>query len=227
MEQADWRIRFDELKLESKIASGEFGAVYAGRFFGAKVSERERKQKDSKRALQVAIKLITGLKNGASIEKYVLRELQFIQTLAHPNVVQFLGTAKDPQGHVLVVSEWAARGDLRRYLYGAEDAMQNVVSWEQKCVMLLDLAQAVYYLHSRCIIHRDLKAENCLLTTSLSVKLCDFGLSRIVDPEEPKLPEVRPKPKKIGQIPHAMRLSMAGSESRIVCCGCLTVLLSG
>jgi hypothetical protein len=40
MEQADWRIRFDELKLETKIASGEFGAVYAGRFFGAKVSDR-------------------------------------------------------------------------------------------------------------------------------------------------------------------------------------------
>jgi serine/threonine protein kinase len=124
----------------------------------------------------VAIKLITGLKNGASIEKYVLRELQFIQTLAHPNVVQFLGTAKDPQGHVLVVSEWAARGDLRRYLYGAEDAMQNVVSWEQKCVMLLDLAQAVYYLHSRCIIHRDLKGLT-LVVFALSCLIVSFRVS--------------------------------------------------
>jgi hypothetical protein len=48
MEQADWRIRFDELKLESKIASGEFGAVYAGRFFGAKVSERGEEAKGLK-----------------------------------------------------------------------------------------------------------------------------------------------------------------------------------
>jgi hypothetical protein len=34
MDQADWRIRFEELTLGTKIASGEFGAVYAGRFFG-------------------------------------------------------------------------------------------------------------------------------------------------------------------------------------------------
>lgn len=38
MESADWRISFDELSFGSKIASGEFGAVYAGKFFGAKVT---------------------------------------------------------------------------------------------------------------------------------------------------------------------------------------------
>lgn len=201
MEQVEWRIRFEELKLGTKIASGEFGSVHIGHFFGAKV----------------AVKHIAGLKSGVALDKYVLRELQFMQTLAHPNIIQCLGTARDSEGQVYVVSEWAARGDLRRYLYGSEEALQTAVAWEQRCQMLLDLAQALYYLHSRRVAHRDVKAENCLLTTNLTVKLCDFGLSRIIDPEEVKPPEAAPsKPRKLSQISHNMRLSMAGSEA-LVC----------
>ncbi len=146
------------------------------------------------------------------------RELQFIQTLAHPNIVQFLGMAKNEEGQLYVVCEWAAKGDLRRYLYGSEEAIERTVSWEQRCVMLLDIAQAVFYLHSRRVVHRDIKAENCLLTTSLTVKLCDFGLSRVIDEEAAKMENGTAatrdpsRPKKLSQMPAALRMSMAGTD---------------
>ena len=52
------------------------------------------------------------------------------------------------------------------------------------------LATAIYYLHSYGIAHRDLKPENILmtdLTDNAQLKISDFGLSKIVGPEEPLL----------------------------------------
>lgn len=49
--------------------------------------------------------------------------------------------------------------------------------------MALDLARGMSYLHRRCVLHRDLKAENCMLREDQSVVIVDFGLARLMEGE--------------------------------------------
>lgn len=130
---------------------------------------------------------------------------------------RFIGLAKDHDNSIYIVSEWAARGDLRRYLYSGESAMENKIDWPQKLLFGLDVINGLSYVHSRGIVHRDVKSENCLLTTSLTVKLCDFGLARLLNESEAAKPsddsKLEPKkPPKLGNLSKGLRMSTAGSD---------------
>jgi len=69
-----------------------------------------------------------------------------------------------------------ARGSLFRVLHDHSIHL----SWYTRVRMALDCASAMLYLHSSdpAIVHRDLKAENLLVSDGWSVKVCDFGLTR-------------------------------------------------
>jgi serine/threonine protein kinase len=200
--ERNWSIEHEELSFGPEVARGEFGSVFDGKFFGARV----------------AIKLIRGVKDGSPILKYVERELDIQSMVAHPNVVQFIGLSRSPANEVFVVTEWAGRGDLQRYLYGEATSASNQVSWQQKVQFMVHIAQATAYLHSKRIVHRDIKCANCLLTQGLIVKLCDFGLSRVLPKEAEVLPTPMPtgtkkgSQRRLGDTPLASRLSMAGTD---------------
>lgn len=57
---------------------------------------------------------------------------------------------------------------------------RNIDMW-LKASILLDISQGLLHLHSLKIIHRDLTAQNILLTTSFHAKIADLGISKIID----------------------------------------------
>jgi serine/threonine protein kinase len=61
---------------------------------------------------------------------------------------------------------------------------QLLLSYRHRIAFGIDVGRALAYLHARGIIHRDLKLENLLLTENNRVKVCDFGLSRLVAKSE-------------------------------------------
>jgi len=53
----------------------------------------------------------------------------------------------------------------------------------------IEIAQVMNYLHSRklTVLHRDLKSENILIDKSLKIKLCDFGISKMIESDDTDL----------------------------------------
>ncbi len=106
--------------------------------------------------------------------------------VSHANVVQFLGVCLQPPDMFLAF-EYCARGSLRALL---DDSSVQLTALA-KVQLALDSAEGVAFLHSKMIIHRDLKSDNILVqedptTGALLAKIADFGLSRIVMPEPPR-----------------------------------------
>jgi hypothetical protein len=153
-----WRINYDELEFDELVSSGSAGEVYLGYYFGT----------------PVAIKKLFSV---APDQKHlVTREFQMLQGLNHPNIVQFLGICDHSSG-IYLITEYVEHGDLFDLLvFGTSD-----VGWKAKVKIALQIATACYYLHSKNVIHRDLKSQNILIGENFKVKLCDLGLATIIE----------------------------------------------
>ena len=156
-----WDISFTDLVIERELAEGTFGRVYLGQYFGTKV----------------AVKLLFQADMVANIGKYILRELAMLRAVTHPNIVQFLGLCRH-RSDVYVVTEYVANGDLMELLHN-HDLVP--LSWSLRVHLMMEITKPVAYLHSRSIVHRDIKLENVLVGENWSVKLCDFGFARCMD----------------------------------------------
>ncbi|CAI5477348.1 unnamed protein product [Closterium sp. Yama58-4] len=187
-EWQQWRIDPQQLVIKSFLARGTYGSVHRGEYRGK----------------QVAVKLMDwGEVDKASRAKLTFLRDVFAQevlvwsTLQHKNICQFVGallggpdtytfpsTVEDHRGvlrvgsHVCcVVLEFLAGGTLKQLLmkhYHKKLSVHRVVH------LALDIAEGLEYLHSRGIVHRDVKSDNMLLDKHHRVvKIADFGVSRV------------------------------------------------
>jgi len=93
--------------------------------------------------------------------------------LAHPNIVQLIGLCIETDD-MYIVTEFVGGGDLRSKL----KETNVVIDWPTRLGIARDIALAMNYLHSKGIMHRDLKSHNLLVGESWKIKVCDFGLAR-------------------------------------------------
>ncbi|KAG8898713.1 hypothetical protein FRB99_007198 [Tulasnella sp. 403] len=121
----------------------------------------------------VAVKRLRVAAGGYTTEQaeHMQAEATVWRQLDHSNVLQFLGTALF-EGNLCLISPWMNNGSLRDYLPKHPDA--------DRPQFLLETANALVYLHSKSIIHGDVKAANILVSSDTPPRalMCDFGLSR-------------------------------------------------
>ncbi|XP_057348327.1 LIM domain kinase 2 isoform X2 [Manis pentadactyla] len=116
-------------------------------------------------------------------QKTFLTEVKVMRSLDHPNVLKFIGVLyKDKRLNLL--TEYIEGGTLKDFLRGVDP-----LPWQQKVRFAKGIASGMAYLHSMCIIHRDLNSHNCLIKLDRTVVVADFGLSRLIV-EERKRPPV-------------------------------------
>lgn len=103
-----------------------------------------------------------------------IREIKYLQEISHPNIVALMDVFSSKDQNINMVIEYFPHGNLEELIkdssvqYGAGD----VKAWMGM------LCRAVYYCHSNCILHRDIKPNNLLIAADGEVKLADFGLAR-------------------------------------------------
>ena len=142
------------LDIKDKLGEGAFGVVHKAVDIRGNI---------------FAVKQITC--RDADTYYSISQEVEMLLSLRHRNIVQMYAfdfmhlTA-------LLIMEYCEQGTLNTRLSKHDIDMNTQYMW------LEQLASALTYLHSKNIVHRDLKTENILLTESDDAKISDFGISR-------------------------------------------------
>ncbi|KAA8538942.1 hypothetical protein F0562_025634 [Nyssa sinensis] len=113
------------------------------------------------------------------------REVNGLSKIRHPNLVCLFGCCME-DGEQYLVYEYCSAGNLAQHLLRKD----TLLTWERRVKILRDCALGLKYLHHHvdgCIVHRDIKLTNILLTEELEAKLSDFGLSKLFGMEESKV----------------------------------------
>ncbi|XVF76276.1 hypothetical protein PTKIN_Ptkin13bG0253200 [Pterospermum kingtungense] len=158
----DLNIPWSDLVLREKIGAGSFGTVHRAEWNGS----------------DVAVKILMEQDLHAERIKEFLSEVAIMKRLRHPNIVLFMGAVTQPP-NLSIVTEYLSRGSLYRLLH--KSGAREVLDERRRLSMAYDVAKGMNYLHkgNPPIVHRDLKSPNLLVDKKYTVKVCDFGLSRL------------------------------------------------
>ncbi|XP_074553460.1 serine/threonine-protein kinase LMTK1 isoform X2 [Halichoeres trimaculatus] len=122
--------------------------------------------------------VVKELKASASVQDQMqfLEEVQPYRTLQHPALLQCLAQCSEVTPYLLVM-EFCPLGDLKSYLRSCRLADSETPDPLILQRMACDIASGLLQLHKYNFIHSDLALRNCLLTSEMSVKIGDYGLS--------------------------------------------------
>ena len=158
---------FEEMKC---IGRGNFGAAF--------LVKHRNPPTDATEVHFIAKKIIYANldekeKKAAYLESMLLRSLD------HPHIVQYKTTYVE-KGELIIIMEFCEFGDLANAVKTARAKSEhfsetNVMQWFVQICMSLE------YIHRRKILHRDLKTQNIFLTKNNTLKLGDFGISKVLE----------------------------------------------
>lgn len=124
---------------------------------------------------EIAIKKIKLDVETEGIPATTLREIAILKHYSHPNLVKFLHLNLSDK-KILLCLEFI-QYDLKKYWDKEYNSNKNIDIEKIKSIMY-QILKGMDFLHSKKILHRDLKPQNILIDNELKVKIADFGLSR-------------------------------------------------
>lgn len=163
-------IKNADLEELQELGSGTYGTVYHGKWRGTDVAIKRIKNS-----------CFAGISSEQErLTKDFWREAHILSNLHHPNVVAFYGVVPDGVGGTLAtVTEFMVNGSLKNVLLKKDRSLDR----RRKLLIVMDAAFGMEYLHSKNIVHFDLKCDNLLVNLRDPqrpiCKVADFGLSRI------------------------------------------------
>ncbi|KAH9086812.1 hypothetical protein LEN26_000650 [Aphanomyces euteiches] len=164
----DWLIPFEALTLQREVGNGTSGQVFQSLYHSGGGSS------------VVAVKRLYSPVTGQEyFQSFFRREVSILSKLHHPHVVRFYGVSY--YSRILYIVTDFCQTSLSHMIENPQSKGPFEPTFFMKVVQ--QITSGMGFLHSRSVVHRDLKPANVLLTDTDDVNICDFGLSRLIDPE--------------------------------------------
>ncbi|ELA48326.1 CMGC/CDK/CRK7 protein kinase [Vavraia culicis subsp. floridensis] len=149
-------------KLIRKIGEGTYGAVYLSEFNSQKY----------------ALKKILNTNAEDGLPVMLVREIKILKMVEHPNIIKLVDIAVVDNDHGVL----PGKAVFLVFDYVENDLLRLTMSkkYEEHEIrkVIGQILTGVRFLHSRNIMHRDIKTSNILIDCDLNVKIADFGLSK-------------------------------------------------
>ncbi|MCK6480009.1 MAG: protein kinase [Planctomycetaceae bacterium] len=155
-----------ECKIIEKLGEGGFGAVY--------------KAIDQNLQRPVALKvMLQSLTSSQEFVQKFIREAITAAQLNHPNIVAIHKVGRDEKrGIHYLIMELLEGKTLESIVHD-----KGVLKPEEGVPLILQAAEALAAAHDKKIVHRDIKPENIMVDKRGVVKIMDFGLAKVVQPD--------------------------------------------
>ncbi|CAL5048160.1 unnamed protein product [Urochloa decumbens] len=167
------RLLMGRYELGKLLGKGSFAKVYLAR----NVETGE----------EAAIKIMDKghLARSGAVQQQVMREIDIMRRVRHPNVVR-IHEVMATKRSIFVVMEYVGGGSLDAYL--AHRAAGRGLAEPSARRVFHQLVSALDYCHSLGVYHRDIKPDNILVDGAGKIKVADFGLSALVDADRREAP---------------------------------------
>jgi tetratricopeptide (TPR) repeat protein len=157
--------RIGRYRLVEMVGRGGMGQVF--------LAERV----DGQFEQQVALKLMRGaLHAGEDLDRF-RAERQILAKLEHPNIARLLDGGITEDGAPYIVMELVRGRPITRY------CDEQGLDIDARLELFTQACEAVQAAHRRLVVHRDLKPSNILVTDGGAVKLLDFGIAKLLEPD--------------------------------------------
>jgi len=158
----------DAYKVTELISHGGMGSVY--------LAVRSDDLHDERVALKI---LPYGMDTPSNLDRFK-RERKILAKLDHPNIARLLDGGVTEEGLSYLAMEYVDGMPIHEY------CRQKRLSIEQRLKLFESVCRAIQYAHQNTVIHRDLKPSNILVTEDNTIKILDFGIAKLLEPEDPE-----------------------------------------
>ena len=166
-------IRLGPWRVVDVLGHGGMGTVY--------LAERD----DGQYQQRVALKLVRGPARPDGSLRFTA-ESHILARLSHPNIARLIDAGHTPEGSAYLVMEYVDGSPVTAYA----DAHRLTV--DDRLRLFRGVCEATQHAHQALVVHRDLKPSNILVSRAGEVKLLDFGIAKLLEPDHPLADPTRP-----------------------------------
>jgi serine/threonine-protein kinase len=141
---------------------------------------------------QVALKILRFGAPGGEMQLHFAQERQILASLNHPSIARLIDGGSTNAGLPYLAMEYVEGLPIDRY------CDENCLNVQERLVLFLKVAEAVQHAHRHLIVHRDIKPSNIVVTRHDAVRLLDFGIAKLLDPDS--LAHAAPPTRDIGRL---------------------------
>ena len=105
-------------------------------------------------------------------EEKIRKETNLMRNLRHPSITKILEMFESEK-YVLIIMEYVSGGNLQSFVKKRRKLNEQIAK-----ILFKQIMEGIKYIHSRNIVHRDIKLENILIDLNNNIKICDFGVSK-------------------------------------------------